>query len=99
MADPIPVPPDVLARMKAEKLAAAYRAMFGDDASKRTEIQLLVWEDLQAAAYANSSVSFQDRTGAICPYLSTHASGKRDLFLWIEKNVMFRPTIVQQQQK
>lgn len=80
-------------QLREEKLAAAYREMFGDDPSKRTSIQELVWADLEARCYYNRPTMIPNTAGDVDRLRTDSAEGARCVFLYIRGNVFFRPEI------
>ena len=93
MASETPIPKDIAERQRLAKLAAAYKAMFGADPKARTEMQILVWEDLQIAGYMKALTFQPDRTGALCAMRAAIAEGRRSLVLYIESQVGYDPDL------
>lgn len=93
MASETPIPKDIQERQRLVKLSAAYKAMFGADPKVRTEMQLLVWEDLQIAGYMKALTFQPDRVGALCPMRAAIAEGRRSLVLYIESQLTYDPSL------
>lgn len=85
--------------LRKSKVADAYRKLFGSDPTTRSEIQILVWEDLQRAGYKREPVFVPDRQGQVCGMRAAFADGRRSIVLYIEANVAFAPELEQQQPK
>jgi hypothetical protein len=74
------------ARQKADRLALAFRMVFGAE-SKRTDAQRLVWSTLEQLGYRYRSTMVPDENGSVCAMRTASAEGHRQFFLQIEELV------------
>jgi hypothetical protein len=73
------------------RLMHAYKVVFGDDPKTRSDIQKMVWEDLQKRCYAKQTTVLPGRDGICCPIRMGHAEGSRSVLLYIEACLNFSP--------
>jgi len=85
----LPLTKDELAEaIEQQKLTAAYREVFGTD-EKRNTSQRKVWDDLLEKTLARTSIHSPGRDGKIDPLDAAIRSGRRDIYLHIEKMLHF----------
>jgi len=94
------LPPRQEDEILRERMAAKYRAVFGEppgpgQAEQRTPEQVAVWEDLQVASYFLTPTHVPNQAGEIDQLRAALTEGRRTLFLYIRANVLHRSKVAE----